>query len=84
MEFDCGVMISASHNPYYDNGIKLINGQRREDGRVETIALVEAYLDGELEAVRQEMGPEVPFAKTGADRSAPWIMSPEETVMSAI
>ena len=43
--FDCGIMISASHNPYYDNGIKLINGngEKMED---EVIALVEAYLDG--------------------------------------
>jgi phosphoglucosamine mutase len=43
--FDCGIMISASHNPYYDNGIKLINGngEKMED---EMIDLVEAYLDG--------------------------------------
>ena len=45
--FDCGIMISASHNPYYDNGIKLINGQGEKMDE-ETIALVEAYLDGEL------------------------------------
>ena len=46
--FDCGVMISASHNPFYDNGIKLINreGEKMDEG---TIALVEAYLDGKLE-----------------------------------
>ncbi|MDY4489648.1 MAG: phosphoglucosamine mutase [Candidatus Faecousia sp.] len=47
--FDCGIMISASHNPYYDNGIKLINGSgEKMDESV--ISLVEAYLDGELEA----------------------------------
>ena len=45
-EFDCGIMISASHNPFQDNGIKLINGQgeKMED---EVIDLVEKYLDGE-------------------------------------
>ena len=47
--FDCGIMISASHNPYYDNGIKLINGfGEKMDESV--ISLVEAYLDGHLEA----------------------------------
>ena len=40
-DFDCGIMISASHNPYYDNGIKLING-KGEKMEEETIALVEA------------------------------------------
>ena len=47
--FDCGIMISASHNPYYDNGIKLINGsgEKMDEG---VIALVEAYLDGNLVA----------------------------------
>ena len=47
--FDCGIMISASHNPYFDNGIKLINGSG-EKMEESTIALVEAYLDGNLEA----------------------------------
>ena len=47
--FDCGIMISASHNPYYDNGIKLINGfGEKMDESV--IALVEGWLDGNLEA----------------------------------
>ena len=47
--FDCGIMISASHNPYYDNGIKLINGSgEKMDESV--IDLVEAYLDGNLYA----------------------------------
>ncbi|WP_294542768.1 phosphoglucosamine mutase [uncultured Gemmiger sp.] len=58
--FDCGIMISASHNPYYDNGIKLINGQGEKMDE-ETISLVEAYLDGNLEAFGQKWE-ELPFA----------------------
>ena len=46
--FDCGVMISASHNPFYDNGIKLINGEG-EKMEESVISLVEDYLDGVLE-----------------------------------
>ena len=58
---DCGIMISASHNPYYDNGIKLINsfGEKMDES---VIALVEAYLDGNLEAFGKQW-PELPLAK---------------------
>ena len=53
-DFDCGIMISASHNPYYDNGIKVIN-ERGEKLEEEVIEKIESYLDG-------EMG-EIPYAK---------------------
>ena len=60
-DFDCGIMISASHNPYYDNGIKLINsfGEKMDEN---TISLVEAYLDGNLEAFGR-VWEELPLAK---------------------
>ena len=59
--FDCGIMISASHNPYYDNGIKLINkdGEKIDE---ETIGYVEAYIDGNLEIFGRKWE-EIPFAK---------------------
>ena len=60
-EFDCGIMISASHNPYFDNGIKLINGNGEKMDE-DTISLVEAYLDGQLEVFGQKWE-EIPFAK---------------------
>lgn len=45
--FDCGIMISASHNPFHDNGIKIINGQgQKMDAEVE--AKIEQYIDGEM------------------------------------
>ena len=62
--FDCGIMISASHNPYYDNGIKLLNGYgEKMDESV--IALVEDYLDGKLEAFGKKWE-ELPLAKRDA------------------
>ena len=60
-EFDCGVMISVSHNPYYDNGIKLLNG-RGEKMDEKTIELIEEYLDGNLEIFGHKYS-SVPFAK---------------------
>ena len=59
--FDCGIMISASHNPYYDNGIKLINsfGEKMDES---VINLIEAYLDGNLEAFGTRWE-ELPLAK---------------------
>ena len=59
-DFDCGIMISASHNPYYDNGIKLLNGHG-EKMDVETIDLVEQYIDGEVNVFGQ-IWAELPFA----------------------
>ena len=52
-DFDCGIMISASHNPFYDNGIKVING-RGEKLEDEVAMKIEAYIDGKT--------PEIPFA----------------------
>ena len=52
-DFDCGIMISASHNPYYDNGIKIISGTGQKiDAAIEN--QVEDYIDGKT--------PEIPFA----------------------
>lgn len=57
--FDFGIMVSASHNPYYDNGIKLLNdrGEKMED---EVISLVESYLDGDFTAFG---GKDIPSAR---------------------
>ena len=61
-DFDCGIMISASHNPFYDNGIKVLNG-RGEKLDEEVTAQIEAYIDGE--------SGEIPFAvKEGIGRAS--------------
>lgn len=59
-DFDCGIMISASHNPYYDNGIKLINGQGEKMDE-KTISHIEDYIDGHVNLFGEEME-EIPFA----------------------
>ena len=59
-DFDCGIMISASHNPFYDNGIKLINGNGEKMDK-KTISYIEDYIDGKLNLFGEEMT-DVPFA----------------------
>ena len=81
--FDCGVMISASHNPFYDNGIKLING-RGEKMDDETTSAIEAYLDGDLAALglegdvpaarREELGEIVDYV-SGRNRYVGYLIS---------
>lgn len=62
-DFDCGIMISASHNPFYDNGIKLVNshGEKFSDKDIESI---EKYIDGDLKSLGIE-GDDLPYAKGG-------------------
>lgn len=74
--FDCGIMISASHNPYYDNGIKLFNhgGEKMEEG---VIAQIEAYLDRKTElayAKREKIGRSVDFV-AGRNRYIGYLIS---------
>ncbi|MCD8084483.1 MAG: phosphoglucosamine mutase [Clostridiales bacterium] len=75
--FECGIMISASHNPYYDNGIKIING-RGEKLDEEVIGEIERYLDGESGelpfARRDRIGRTVDFA-AGRNRYIGYLIS---------
>ena len=75
-DFDCGIMISASHNPYYDNGIKLLNtnGEKMDE---ETILQVEDYIDGKLEipvACGHEIGRTVDYV-AGRNRYIGYLIS---------
>ena len=75
--FDCGIMISASHNPYYDNGIKLINGNGEKMDE-ETILKVEDYLDGKTGeipyALKENIGCTVDYA-AGRNRYIGYLIS---------
>ena len=76
-EFDCGIMISASHNPFYDNGIKVINGQGMKlEAAIE--AEIEDYIDGILPeipfAVKENIGKTVDFA-AGRNRYIGYLIS---------
>ena len=57
-DFDCGIMISASHNPFYDNGIKLING-KGEKMEQEVIDEVEKYLDDDFDSIPYATGDKI-------------------------
>lgn len=76
-EFDVGIMISASHNPYYDNGIKIINAQGKKlEAEVE--AQIEDYIDGRTEeipyAVKENIGRTVDYA-IGRNRYIGYLIS---------
>lgn len=75
--FDCGIMISASHNPFYDNGIKVINGQgHKMEAEVE--AKIEAYIDGEIDelplATGEDIGRAIDFS-AGRNRYIGYLIS---------
>jgi len=75
-DFDCGIMISASHNPFYDNGIKLLNG-KGEKMEEETLLKVEDYIDDKLEipvAQRWDIGRTVDYV-AGRNRYIGYLIS---------
>ena len=76
-DFDCGIMISASHNPFYDNGIKIINGNgQKMEAAVEE--QIEAYIDGKTEelplAKKENIGRTVDFS-AGRNRYIGYLIS---------
>ena len=75
-DFDCGIMISASHNPFYDNGIKVLNGNG-EKMEEETLLKVEEYIDGKIDipvAGREEIGRTVDYVE-GRNRYIGYLIS---------
>ena len=71
-DFDCGIMISASHNPFFDNGIKLLNEQGEKMDE-DTILLVEDYLDGKLKLFGKSWK-DLPFAvREGVGRTVDYV-----------
>ena len=76
-DFDCGIMISASHNPFYDNGIKVIN-ERGEKLEESVILEIEKYLDGEIGEIplarKENIGRTVDFA-AGRNRYIGYLIS---------
>ena len=76
-QFDCGIMISASHNPYYDNGLKVINGNGHKlEAEVEE--KIETYIDSPEDtipfATREKIGRTVDYA-IGRHRYIGYLMS---------
>ena len=76
-EFDCGIMISASHNPFYDNGIKLINSAGEKMNQ-ECLDEIEKYLDGEIAeipyALKENIGCTIDYT-AGRNRYMGYLMS---------
>lgn len=63
--FDCGIMVSASHNPFYDNGIKVFNSEGKKMD-ADTEALMEAAIEGTIDcvlAINESIGQVIPFEK---------------------